>query len=83
MPCLTPKTRPWVLEWLVLQAGCRDANDLPIGEQLFFVCGDEMCHGPAFPHMAMHPQATIHGVNHPLTPTLELSIWLRLRGTTY
>src|SRR6185503_20753513 len=82
MPRIAANTGARVLERLVLQALCGNADGLAVLQQERLVRGDEVRHAPALPHMAMKPEPAIHCVDHPVTSLVELSELQRAaRGT--
>lgn len=74
MPRGAPNTGARVLQWLELQPFARKARRPAVLEQEFAVCRNEVCHRAAEPDMAMKPQPTIHGVDHPVAPARELAV---------
>lgn len=74
VPRLTPHAGSRVLERLELQPGRWNAVRGAIRQQPCLVRGYQMCHRTPFPHMAMHPESAVHGVDHSVTPSLEFSV---------
>jgi hypothetical protein len=50
-----------------------DADFSAVVEQALFVGRHEMRHAPAFPHVAVQPEATIHGVDHAVAAPFKFS----------
>ena len=74
MPRVPPEPCARVLERLELQALLGEADSPAILEQPRAVGGDEMCHATPLPHVAVEPEAAVHGVDHPVAALLEFAV---------
>jgi hypothetical protein len=74
VPCRPAHAGPRVLERLELQLVERETYALTIGQKALPVDGYEVRHGTTLPHVAVEPEPTVHGVDHPLAAFLELSV---------
>lgn len=83
MPCFASQSGTRILERLVLKPCTGNPGGLAIRKQLRLVRRNQMRHRLALPHVAVHPEPTIHCVNHPITPVLELAVRLRIRSAAY
>lgn len=73
MPRLASHTGSRVLERLVLQAVRRKTNVGRHGKESLAVRRHEMRHQAPLPDVTMEPESTVHGVEHTVTPALELT----------
>ena len=74
MPGITPDPGAGILQWLELQPAFRQTHCASIPDQPFSVRRDEVRHFAPLPHMTVQPQATVHGVDHPLATLHELDV---------
>jgi hypothetical protein len=65
---------PRVLQRLELKSLWRQANFSTVSEELLAVGRNEMRHLMSLPSMAVKPESTVHGVDHPISPPTEFSI---------
>jgi hypothetical protein len=83
MPGITTFAGARVLQGLVLQSLLGNSDVLAEYEKQRLVSRHEMCHGPAFPHVPVQPEATIHGVDHSITTPLEFAVAWYFRDLPY
>ena len=82
MPGIAALACTRVLEGLELEPGRGNTNVAAVREQQLLIRRHEVGHRAAFPHVPVHPQAAIHGVDHPIPAEEELAVFRGL-GTTY
>ena len=73
MPCVSPKSRSRVFQWLELEPLGREPDLPSVGKQTFAVCRNEVCHRVTLPSMAVEPEATIHCEDHPVEAAAKLA----------
>jgi hypothetical protein len=64
MPCIPTRAGAWILEGLELEPFGGNSHLLSIGKQARSIGRDQMRHGPSLPDVAVHPESTVHGVDH-------------------
>jgi len=73
MPCVAAKSGSRVFQWLELEPFGRKPDLTPVGEEPFAVGRNEVCHRVTLPPMAVQPESTVHGENHPVEAAAELT----------
>ena len=73
MPCVATQSGPRVFQWLELEPFGRKPDLTPVGEEPFAVGRNEVCHRVTLPPMAVQPESTLHGENHPVKAAAELT----------
>jgi hypothetical protein len=74
MPRIATFASTRVFEGLVLQSLVGHSDVLTEYQELCLVGRYEVRHRPAFPHMPVQPEPSVHGVDHPITPPFELPV---------
>lgn len=77
MPGVSAFAGSRILERFELQARFGQPDLSTIGEQPLAIRRYEMCHEVTFPAVAVQPEPTVHGVDHSVAPTIELSVCRR------
>ena len=77
MPRVSADARARILEGFVLEAVGVDPNGRTVFEKKRAIRRDEMRHATAAPEMAVQPEATIHGEDHPITSLFEFAVLRR------
>src|SRR3982750_4471884 len=73
MPCVSAKSGSRAFQRLETEPFGRKPDLTPIGEEPFAVGRNEVCHRVTLPPMAVQPESTVHGENHPVDATAELA----------
>jgi hypothetical protein len=72
MPGVASFSGARIFEGLVLKTLLGEAFLSAVGQQTLLICGDEMGHRAAVPHVTMEPKTPSHRVNHSIATALEL-----------
>src|SRR3954470_4124027 len=75
MPGIATDPGTWILERLELKSLGRNSSAASVGEEALSVSRDEMRESPSLPHVAMEPEAAIHGVDHSVAARAEFAEW--------
>lgn len=75
MPGVATDAGTRVLERLELESFGGNADSASVGEEALSVGRDEVRQEPSLPHVAMEPEAAIHGVDHSVATGVELAKW--------
>jgi len=73
MPGIPAFARSRIFERFELEAMGGDADFGAVVEQPLFIGRHEMRHAPAFPHVPVKPEATIHRVDHAVAAAFKFS----------
>lgn len=74
MPRIPAQARSRIFQRFELQSVRGEPHFPAVREQALAVSRDEMRHRVPFPSMAVQPQSTIHGVDHPVESASELAV---------
>jgi hypothetical protein len=75
VPRIASDTGSRISERLVLQSLGGNSDVASVGKEALAVRRNEVRERSAFPHVAMEPEAAVHGVDHSIAPEAEFAKW--------
>lgn len=78
MPRIPSDTRSGILESFELETIVCESYGATKFKEPFPISGDQVCHWPTLPSVAMKPESAVHGEDHPVATTCKFAV---ARGT--